>query len=325
MASFEVNTVGAGNLAGVYRIVEANDGKLWYSASEWSSTDLWRFDPSTGNNLEVISYSSGYPFDSISESITDGAGNQYDVHRIGGEGNYELLSFNDAGTPGSNILIPGGPYNGILGDNVIYTSSLFVGVNTGSGGTRLSGAMNASGVSPWSNSPSNMASADCVGPDGYVYGRGTTNTELWKVNPTTGTETLVYTGSGALSLVGTDGTNLWIFDGTDVLVVSTSGTLVHNWGTLPVGLNSVVFCYRPHDALMYVTGQATSGPNMPLYSIDSSGTVALSTASLCANGVPNYSFCYSDSKTLYFSTSYGASGGLLLQLLESQNHIVMII
>lgn len=316
--------VGAGNLAGVFRLVESDDKNVWYSASEFATTDLWFYDPTTDANTLVYQLASSFPFNSIQDVATTGAGTQFTSFRDGGAGEQYASPFDDAGVAGTPIPYPSGPFSANLGTQIIYVPSVgyLVGVNS-HGGQEGSGAMDLSGTDIWDNYPSILSTVDLIGPDGYVYGRGPGG--IAKVDPATGVEThLLGTGSG-YALIESDGTNLWTFDGTNIIVFDTSGSVVNTF-TPPVSWGYVTFCYRPTDGLMYVTGVTTSGPQMPLYSIDpSTGVPTLVIASMRTNvDTINGSLCFADG-TMYFSTSYSTAGGQLIQVASRVGQLLMMV
>ena len=317
--TFQVNAFGPSNVQGIYRIVEADDGKLWFYAVEYGGNDIWNFDPTTGAMTKIFSTGVG---DYIVDVASNGAGTQWTTYVLSGNPAHDFYSFNDAGVHGANL----GTNPDSLGRNgIIYTAGVLLGSSYWYG--YFTGGTDAStGGVLWLNNPTNITFLDCIGPSGLVYGRNSSELKITKVDPATGTETIIYTSSTPLSTVASDGTNVWTFDGTNVLVISPTGTLLHSY-TLSSPFIYTLMCYRPHDGLMYVTGPTSSGPNMPLYSIDSSGVIVaemLSIYSVIAV-TPDSFICYGDGKTMYIGTSYSSSFAQLLQLIESQNHIVMVI
>jgi hypothetical protein len=314
--AFTVNAFAPFNVSSVARIVESDNGNLWFYASEFASLDLWFWVPSTRIFTKVFSLGTGFPFNFILDVATDGAGRQWTSFVIGGGGAADYYEFDDAGVQGANV--PGGTRT-----SMIFASGLIV----AGGGLGSFGEFGVYATNPYtsalvwtSGSASLEYNMDCIDPTGQVVGRANNNT-LVSINPLTGAVTTLATLAASNSPVATDGTNLWVFDGTHVLVYSTSGSLLHTV-TLPSPFTSCVLCFRPDDGLMYATGVTSSGPNMPLYSIDPSGGVSLNNSSLFANGTPNSFYCYSDDSTLYIGIAFGSAGGNLLQLVPSAS-IVM--
>ena len=198
MAFPVVNNYPPFNIQQCNQMVEADDGKIWYSAGEYGSTDVWSFDPVAKTHTLVDSLGATGFAGSLAGIASDKAGTQFTAKYNSGEGPSAYRTYNDAGTAGAAITVPGSPY-GNQGASFIYAGGHLVGV----GGWHLAGvaiaAIDTSGTEIWTNATSNIAVTDCIGSDGLVWGRASNEKTISKIDPATGTETLVVTTSGFFS------------------------------------------------------------------------------------------------------------------------------
>jgi hypothetical protein len=280
-------------------MVESDDDNIWFYATEYSHTDVWFLDPATNLFTNVISVTSSFPFDSINDVTTDGAGSQWCCYNSGGFGPTGFAQFNDAGTRGTNV--------GGGGATVIFVAGKLLTVK----GANTVAVDAYTGAAVWSVTASDyMQNMECVGPDGFVYGRNGAANILSKIDPATGSVTNLLTTTSSFGHITHDGTHMWVFDGNNVLKFDTSGTVLNTY-TLPGAAPTwVELTHRPYDGKMYIAG--VQGSNMPLWSIViSTGTIATELTSVFTSSTTKYSlsfFTHSDGKRMYLGTS-GSTGG----------------